>query len=338
MSGLLPPLRRLAVLVVSLLCLLGAEAALPVTGATPVTAIAAADAVATYDAGVPASDCALVGRVFVRGEGCARERCVEGAVVWRRTAGAEACALPGQPRGYGYAATVDVRTCRALHRRWLASVNYCAAQPDRSVRTLPDAPQCRGAHSTYVVGRVDACVRPGDAPPPPTAVREHRTGVLVVGDSLGWRGGDELVAMHPAVTVDAQPGRRPSELLRRLDAYRTHSGPVTGLVVELGTNTAPGYGRADLAAAMRTLPGSTRVLLVEPFVAAGTGSSLNSPAAERFGAWMRSVAQSRSHTCVADWPAYVRAHAGLLQDGIHPRHDAEAAWATWVADAWSACR
>ncbi len=64
---------------------------------------------------------------------------------WRKTYGAEACTLRGAPKGYGFAATVDARRCRALNRRWIARVNYCASEPDRSPGVVYSAPQCIGA-------------------------------------------------------------------------------------------------------------------------------------------------------------------------------------------------
>ena len=82
---------------------------------------------------------------------------------WRKVAGAEACALVGQPKGFGFAATVDVRHCQDLHRRWIAAVNYCASQPDRSLAAVRDAPQCASPASIYVTlseteGRYDECL------------------------------------------------------------------------------------------------------------------------------------------------------------------------------------
>lgn len=344
-------LRRAAVLLVGVLCLLGSDIALPgssvAPGSLPTTAVAVAGAAdpATYDRSVAVRDCALLGRAFVAGSGCARNRCVDGAFLWRRTPGAEACALPGQPRGLGYAATVPAAECRALHRRWIASVNYCASQPDRSLAVVRDAPQCTRPATVYVTlaeraGAYDVCVTPARAAALTSRqlVREQRTraagGVLVVGDSVSWRGGDELAGLYPGMVVDGEPGRRPSELAARLDAYRATHGRLTGLVVELGTNTAPGYGRRDLAATLRTVAPATPVMLVLPYVRGGAG---NSASARRFGSWMRSLAAYRDHACVADWPAYVRANPGLLQDGIHTRNDAEGEWAHWLSAQWARC-
>ena len=134
--------RRLAVLVLGVLTVTAAEVSLPVSSLAPGTATAVADSGSTYDRSLRAGDCALLGRTYATGLGCARDRCVEGAVPWRKVAGAEACALMGQPKGFGYAATVDVRHCQDLHRRWIAAANYCASQPDRSlaaVRARPSA-------------------------------------------------------------------------------------------------------------------------------------------------------------------------------------------------------
>ncbi len=351
--------RRLAVLVLGLLVVLSVEVALPGSSLAPGTAIAVADSGTAYDRDLGADDCALLGRAFAPDLGCSRQRCVEGAVPWRKVAGAEACALPGQPRGFGYAATVDVRTCRALHRRWIAAVNYCASQPDRSRLAVSGAPQCMSPATVYVAlaeapGRYDECLtgqraaalsqraaaddttlaaevaRAQWAPP-------SSSGPLMIGDSVTWRGGDELARLLPDLTVDGEPARRPTELPARLEAYRSRHGSPAGLIVELGTNPAQGYARRDLAEALRSLPGRTPVLLVAPYVETASDPVVVSAWSQRFGGWMRSVAAGRPHTCVADWPAYARAHPGLLQDGIHPQNAAEGQWAAWVVQQWSGC-
>jgi lysophospholipase L1-like esterase len=110
-----------------------------------------------------------------------------------------------------------------------------------------------------------------------------------------------------------------------------------GLIVELGTNPASGFGRGDLAATARSLPASTPIMFVLPYVELGSDPVVVSSWSQRVDGWMRSVAADRSNTCVADWPAYVRSHPGLLQDGIHPRNDAEVVWARWVLSEWERC-
>lgn len=350
--------RRLAVLMVGVLTVAAVEVALPVSDLAPGTATAMADSGTTYDRSLGEGECGLLGRDYSSALGCARERCVEGAVPWRKVLGAEACALPGQPQGYGYAATVNASDCRALHRRWIAAVNYCASEPDRSRALVVGAPQCTSPASVYVTlaeqpGRYDECLTRGDAVAlvhraaargttvAAEAARAQRDtadgpgGVLLVGDSVTWRGNDELSRLRPGLVVDGQPARRPSELSARIGAFAAHHGWPSGLIVELGSNAAPGYSRADLEAAVATLPAGTPVMLVLPYVESAPG--VVSAWSQRFDTWMRSVAAARPHSCVADWPAYVRAHPGLLQDGIHVRHDAETDWARWILGEWAGC-
>ena len=351
--------RRISVLVLGLLAVVSVQVALPGSSLAPGTAIAVADSGTAYDRTLGADECALLGRGYAPNLGCSRARCVEGAVPWRKVPGAEACALKGQPRGFGYAATVDVRTCRALHRRWIAAVNYCASQQDRSLLAVSDAPQCVPPSSVYVTlsettGRYDECLTTDQAAAlsqraaaggttlaaevaraqwrPPS-----RPGPLMVGDSVTWRGGDELARLRPGLTVDGEPARRPSELQARLDAFRNVNGDPTGLIVELGTNPVQGYTRGDLAAALSAVPARTPVLLVAPYVETSTDPVVVSAWSQTFGGWMRSIAAARPHTCVADWPAYVRSHPGLLQDGTHPQNTAEGQWAAWVLQQWSDC-
>ena len=352
--------RRLAVLLLALVTVIGGGVSIPVTHLAPGTASAVAAGRADYDKSVGASDCALLGRAYSRALGCARDACVPDAVLWRKVPGAEACALPGQPRGYGYAATVDAHRCGELHRHWIAAVNYCASEPDRSRAMVVGAPQCARGASVYVTlaekpGHYDECVNRGQAAalvhraaangttPAEELARDQRhaddgpAGVLAVGDSVTWRGGDELIDLWPELAVDGEPARRPTELATRIRAYEAHHGAPTGLVVELGSNPAPGYGRADLSRAVADVPADVPVLLVLPYAEVAGSPAALSTWSRRFDGWMRSVAAGRPHTCVADWPAYVERHAGLLQDGLHVRNDAEGEWAQWLVDQWAAC-
>ena len=352
--------RRLAVLVLGVVAVIAAEVSLPGSSLAPGTATAVADSGSAYDRSLRAGECALLGRSYAKGLGCARDRCVEGAVLWRKVAGAEACALVGQPKGFGFAATVDVRQCQDLHRRWIAAVNYCASQPDRSLAAVRDAPQCAGPASIYVTlsetdGRYDECLTTARVAALSRQAAAHGTtlaaevaalqrlaeprsdGMLMIGDSVGWRGNDELARLRPELAVDAEPARRPTELADRLDAFRAKHGRLAGLIVELGTNPAPGFRRSDLAAAVRSVPTEAPVMLVLPYVEVSSDPVVVSSWSQQFDGWMRSVAAGRPHTCVADWPAYVRSHPGLLQDGIHPRNDAESVWARWILGQWDRC-
>jgi hypothetical protein len=352
--------RRLVVLLLALVTVIGAEAALPAWRLAPGTATAVADRGTTYDQSLRPRECSLLGRAYAAGLGCAREQCVPGAVLWRRTLGAEACALPGQPQGYGYASTVGVRDCQRLHRRWIPAVNYCASQPDRSLIVSRDAPQCTGPASVYVAlaereGRYDECLTSADADAlarvavargttlTDQVARRQRLarpsvgGPLLIGDSVSWRGSDELARRLPQLTVDGEPARRPTELAARLAAFRHRHGEPSALIVELGTNPAPGFDRSDLVAALRGLPAATPVMLVLPYVETGTDPVVVSSWTGRFDGWMRSVAAARPHTCLADWPAYAAARPGLLQDGTHVQNALEDDWARWLVVQWERC-
>jgi hypothetical protein len=366
----------LALLPVVLTLVVSTLAVAPQAGA----ARAAQGGDAAYDRSLRTSDCDLLGRDFERGLGCARKGCTFDSVPFRKVYGAEACALEGQPKGYGYVATVPAAQCRALGRRWIAEVNYCASVPDRSVSVLYDAPQCTGSASVYVPlrevdGYYDECLtfqrtteliaaaeasgttlqqqvelrsavqcghRPRHAFRDGTCVEDPSVplasgGVLLIGDSLSWRGSDELARVQPGITVDAEPARPATELAARLAAYRAGHEEPAGLVIELGTVPAPGFTRADLARAVASVPATTKVMLVLPHFEVRTDPVVVSPQSTKVGGWMRALAGSRQRTCVADWPAYVARHRGILADGVHTKHAAEGQWARWLAGEWKHC-
>ena len=164
------------------------------------------------------------------------------------------------------------------------------------------------AHGTTLAAEVAALQR----------LAEPRSdGMLMVGDSVSWRGSDELARLRPELTVDAEPARRPTELAARLDAFRAEHGQLAGLVVELGTNPAPGFGRRDLADAVRSLPTGTPVMLVLPYVEVSSDPVVVSSWSRQFGGWMRSVAAGRS-THLRRGLAGVRTVAPRPAPGRHP--------------------
>jgi hypothetical protein len=374
-----PPvsLRRLGVALLMTLALVSPALAAQALGSS---GPAGGPAGAAYDAQLKRADCDLLGREFVAHQGCSRTRCEDGAVLWRTTYGAEACALRGAPKGYGFVATVDVRQCTALNRRWLSEVNYCASQPDRSLGALYNAPQCVSPATVYVPleeteGFYDECLtlaraselvedsvlddstleaevslrsgtqcsfRPGHVYADGACVVDPAFspsggGVLMIGDSLTWRGSDELGRLRPAFTLDGVPARPPSELASRLADYRRGHGQPAGLIIELGTVPAATFGRGDLVRVVRSLPRRTKVMFVLPYYELDDHPLVVTPQSKRVDGWMRDLARSRGSSCVADWPAFVHAHPGILQDGIHARHTAEGHWAQWISQQWGRC-
>jgi hypothetical protein len=367
--------RGLLAALAAVLCL--AAAVLPVQ---PSAAAATGTAASAYDTGLDEADCSLLGRDFVAHAGCSRTRCVPDAVPWRTTYGAEACTLRSAPKGYGFVSTVDMRLCKALHRRWIAEVNYCASEPDRTTGSLFNAPQCLPPATVYVTlreseGYDDECItmdrarelvqrsvvdgssledevelrssvqcpyRPGHVFVDGACVVDPAFdptggGVLMIGDSLTWRGSDELGRLRPSFTLDGEPARPPTELASRLAHYRAGHGDPSGLIVELGTVPAKAFARRDLATVVRSLPRATTLMLVLPYYELGTDPVVVTPQSKRVDGWMRDLARSREHSCVADWPAYVGAHPGTLQDGVHVQHGAEGRWAHWISQRWSDC-
>lgn len=370
--------RILGVALLTLLALLAPVLAGQALGGSP--AVAAGARAAAYDHSVHQADCTLLGREYVKRQGCSRTRCTDDAVLWRKTYGAEACTLRRAPDGYGYAATVDSRLCTALNRKWIAQVNYCASEPDRSGSSLSNAPQCTNGASVYVpleerLGYYDECItlgraaelaqrgalegrtlaeevslhsavqcpyRPGQVYVGDTCVDDPGFsatggGVLVVGDSLTWRGTDELGRIRPTFTIDGEPARPATDLASRLDFYRSGHGDPDGLIIELGSAPAKGFGRQDLVTVLRSLPKQTRVMFVLPYYVVRENPLVVTPQSKRIAGWMRDLGRSRKRSCTADWPAYVRSHPGTLQDGVHTVHRAEGRWASWVSQQWARC-
>ena len=375
----LAPFRRALAALLTAVCLVApallSQAPIPAVASAP-----PADAAAAYDRSLQVGDCDLLGREFVDHLGCSRTSCVEGAVPWRKTFGAEACALRDGVKGYGYVATVDARLCTALSRRWIGQVNYCASEPDRSPVAVYDAPQCVGAATVYVPldeseGYYDECLtleranllveqaildgltlpdevalrssvqcplRPGHAYADGVCVAQSGVqpsggGVVMIGDSLTWRGSDELARLRPTFTLDGEPARPPTELAGRLDHFRAGRGQPDGLIIELGTVPAKAFARRDLERALRSVPATTRVMLIQPYYELSSQPLVLTPQSKRVDAWMRALAGSRPRTCAADWPAYVRSHPGTLQDGVHVKHAAEGRWAHWISQQWDRC-
>ncbi len=334
----------------------------------------------TYDVRLSRSDCALLGRKFTRGHGCSRTDCVKRAVPFRRSIGAEACALRGQPSGYGFVSTIDARQCTALLRLWIPDVNYCASMPDRSATVVYNAPQCLTTGLVYVnlleeEGYYDECLTPqradeltqraaadGATLTDETSLRSstqcpHRPrhvyvddacvldpnaqpaggGVVMIGDSLTWRGGDELARRHREFTLDGEPARKLTALKERLDFFRAGHGQPDGLIIELGTSPAPSFRSRDLVRIVKSVPASTTVMLVQPYYEIGTDPVVVTESSTRVARWMAALAKSRPDTCVANWPAYVRAHPGTLLDGAHTTHAAEGGWARWISQQWRHC-
>ena len=263
-----------------------------------------------------------------------------GRGAWRKVAGAEACALVGQPKGFGFAATVDVR-----------AVPGPASPVDRGGQLLrvPARPLARGRPRRTSVRRPGQHLRdpvrdrwplrrvpddgPGRGAVPPGRRARH---------DAGRRG------RRPAAACRAQVGRDADD--RRLGglARQRRARPAT-TGADGRRRTGPSPDRARRPA--RRLPGQARpagrargrardqprprlrpprpgrrpteppdgtpVMLVLPYVEVSSDPVVVSSWSRQFGGWMRSVAAGRSaHLCRG--LAGVRAVAPRPAPGRHP--------------------
>ena len=116
------------------------------------------------DARLSKRECALAGRQFVPGRGCARHHCVKGATMYKEGHDAELCQRPGRD-GWAYGQPINSRRCKELGRVWIDEINICASNPNRTNKVVPQAPQCRNRAATYVnhselEGYYDECLSP----------------------------------------------------------------------------------------------------------------------------------------------------------------------------------
>ena len=144
---------------VLLLAVLTMATALSVVTGSP------AEAAPSVDKRLSQGECALTGRAWVPGRGCARHYCVKGATIFKEGHDAELCMLRGR-NGAEYARPINSRRCAELGRIWIGEVNSCASNPNRARYVVPNAPQCQGAGKVYVnhgevEGRYDECLSQG---------------------------------------------------------------------------------------------------------------------------------------------------------------------------------
>jgi len=190
------------------------------------------------------------------------------------------------------------------------------------------ATQCRWRAGHALV---DGVCRETTAPPRP-AVRGN---VAVIGDSITWRGTNELATLQPDWVIDGSSGRQIHELDERLDAYRAAYGEPGGIVLALGTNAKSGWSEQEFVASVARVPASTPILLVTPF--RQPGSSGRPALMDSYAGWFRRLAEQRPLTCVADWRTDVTRDSQLLVDGVHPTTIGEIYWAEMIDNAWGDC-
>jgi hypothetical protein len=216
-------------------------------------------------------------------------------------------------------------------RRQLERIALETGTPLRVVAAQRSPALCALRDNTeYVDGRCRA------TDPPPLA-EGARTGTLLVGDSLSWRGSNELAGLRSRWRLDAVPGRPVTQLTARVRHHLEVRGAPETLVVALGTNPRASWRKRDYVAAVGLLPAETRVLFVTPYRDPAQSSAWAVRRLDAYDRWMREIAATRPGTCLADWRGLVATRPELLVDGTHQSPDGEAAWAELVSSSWDAC-
>ncbi|WP_205472814.1 hypothetical protein [Nocardioides sp. SYSU D00038] len=163
----------------------------------------------------------------------------------------------------------------------------------------------------------------------------HR--IAVIGDSITWRGTNELARLRPDWVVDGVTGRMIDEAASRLATVRAVHGEPAGLVFALGTNPRVGFTHDDFLALVDRVPASTPILFVLPWRDPRLNPARRVSRVASYASWMRQLASVRPLTCVADWEAAARQRPGLLVDGVHPTTSGEGVWARLVSTRWDDC-
>jgi hypothetical protein len=159
--------RRAAALLLALLVTLSLTLSLAVVGTATASgpenvSTDSSDKGVAVDPRLSHPECNLTGRAWIGG--CARHRCLPGAVMFKEGRDAELCQLPGR-QGAEYARPISAQRCKELNRVWLDEINSCASNPNRARRIVQHSARCTGAASTYVnhseeEGYYDQCLTP----------------------------------------------------------------------------------------------------------------------------------------------------------------------------------
>jgi hypothetical protein len=163
-------------------------------------------------------------------------------------------------------------------------------------------------------------------------------GTYVLGDSISAYGSDELAARRPRWEINAVHGRLVTTLPALVANVRAVDKRPFRVIIELGSNQARSWTKADYLDAIAQLPSSTRVLLVTPYKAPGHRWTKRAvKTVTRYASWMQQIARSRPHTCVVPWRARAKAHPDWLRDGLHPLQAHYADWADLIVTTDSTC-
>jgi len=157
---------------------------------------------------------------------------------------------------------------------------------------------------------------------------------LVIGDSITYRGQDNLLALRPDWVIDGVPQRSISALGELLREHIAEQGIPETLVIALGTNSNDQWTKDNFREVLSLVP-DARVV----FVTVWRDPDLYPLATDRMkliSGWMRQFAESRPYTTTAEWRTEAILRPYKLVDGVHPTDpQGEGRWAYLVSQAWS---
>jgi len=152
--------------------------------------------------------------------------------------------------------------------------------------------------------------------------------ISAIGDSVMLASAPALVRRFPGADIDAVVSRQLWDLATLIAAQRTGAKTRPYLVIGLGTNGTD--SRANILAAINSLPPAEVVVLVNAFVPQGWQDTANTNLA--------AAAAGRAHTCVADWHAAIADRQDLLgPDGVHPGPAGGRLYTSVIASALASC-
>lgn len=179
--------------------------------------------------------------------------------------------------------------------------------------------------------------RNGRCRPSPPQDFPGAEGTLQIGDSVTWRGLDELAGRRPDWRIDGYPGRNVKQLPIRIERYLAWNPAPSTMVVALGTNPGRGWTKEDYAAAVSGLPESTVIAWVLPYRALKKQNQTVVTKTARYAGWMRELAAERPRSCVVDWRRKAERNPDLLIDGTHQTPRGERVWARMVDQRVAEC-
>lgn len=204
------------------------------------------------------------------------------------------------------------------------------------------------ARSVTTLARVSTCLSVtilvvATSQTSPALARVRAGDLWVVGDSITYQSASTLrprleETVTGDVTIDGVGGRPVADLDDLVQQELALPGTPSVMVLALGTNPSPGWGRGDYRRVVDSIPDHTVVVLVTVYRTLKSAGASIAHILAKYSHWMLEIARSRSNVCVANWRAVARRHPGqLLLDGTHPTARGQRIWSSTIRRAVERC-